>query len=119
MRVAQQYVANQYDDIYMASVIAEGWNSGTINYTSKSGVEITTYGSSAVANNIHYNQVGYNILGMDAADNMYDALINKPIATDFELIGQDGRTKYSDGEIINVDDRLMKNVSLYFFFANG
>ena len=108
VRVAQQYVANKYDDIYMCSVIADGWTSADINYTSKTGVTVKTNGADAGANNIHYNQIGYNILGMDAADNMYDALISqtKPTVTDFEVIGHDGRTKYSDQSVINVVDNL-------------
>ena len=108
VRAAQQYIANEYDDIYMASVIADSWTSKEIKFTSKVGVTVTTTGSAAGANNIHYNQVGYNILGMDAADNMYDALFieDKPVVTDFELIGHDGRTKYSDESVINIEENL-------------
>ena len=108
MRVAQQYIANTEDDIYMASVIADGWDEGSIEFTSKTGITIKTDGEKAGANNIHYNQVGYNIIGLDAADNMYDALVaaEKPVVTDFEIVGHDGRTKYADGDTVNVDDNL-------------
>ena len=104
MRAAQQYLANTHDDIYMASVLADSWTSAKITFTSKAGHTIVTNGTDAGANNIHYNQIGYNILGLDAADNMYDALMKNTVVTDFEVIGHDGITKYENGAVINVDD---------------
>ena len=109
MRVAQQYLANNHSDIYMASVITDGWyENKTVNFTAASGeFSALTYSTGAMgANNIHYNQSGYNVLGLDAADNMYAALVGNSSIRDIELIGQDGYTKYSENaQIIAEDNR--------------
>lgn len=85
MRVAQQDLANQNANIYMATVLTDDWHeAGDVSFTAKSNEFGTlTYTTAKMgANNIHYNQSGYNVLGLDAADNMYDALVVTPSITD-------------------------------------
>ncbi|MEI3011175.1 MAG: hypothetical protein V8T46_02820 [Sutterella seckii] len=109
MRVAQQDLANRNADIYMATVLTDEWHEARdVSFTAKSNEFGTlTYTTAAMgANNIHYNQSGYNVLGLDAADNMYDALVNKPNITSIELIGHDGYTKYQDGATIKVEENM-------------
>lgn len=107
MRVAQQDLANQNANIYMATVLTDEWHeAGDVSFTAKSNKFGTlTYTTAEMgANNIHYNQSGYNVLGLDAADNMYDALVNKPSITGIELIGHNGYTKYENDDTIKVED---------------
>ena len=105
MRVAQQDLANQHADIYMATVLTDDWHeAGNVSFTAASTkFDPLTYSKAEMgANSIHYNQSGYNVLGLDAADNMYAALFKTPSITDIELIGQNGYTKYQNGETIKV-----------------
>lgn len=93
MRVAQQDLANQHADIYMATVLTDDWHeAGNVSFTAASTkFDPLTYSKAEMgANSIHYNQSGYNVLGLDAADNMYAALFKTPSITDIELIGQNG-----------------------------
>ena len=109
MRVAQQHLANTVENLYMASVITDEWyESKDIRFTAKSNqFSPLTYNTGAMgANNIHYNQSGYNVIGLDAADNMYQALV-KPgneSVTEIELIGHNGYTKYEENSTIYVED---------------
>lgn len=107
MRVAQQYLANTVDNLYMASVIMEDWTdaSVSVNFTSDKGYYVSGTAGSLI-NSIHYNQSAYNIMGLDAADNMYEALVatGSKTVTSIELIGHDGYTKYEQGATICVED---------------
>ncbi len=121
MRVAQQDLANQNSDIYMASVITDDWyEAGNVSYTSLSNVTVSGTAAEMGANNIHYNQKGYNILGLDAADNMYNALVvtPKPTITDIKLIGHNGYTTYANGATIDVQDNLRYTGNYNAFEAN-
>ena len=109
MRVAQQHLANTVENLYMASVITDEWyESKNISFTAKSNQfsSLTCNTGAMGANNIHYNQSGYNVIGLDAADNMYEALVatGSKTVTSIELIGHDGYTKYEQGATICVED---------------
>lgn len=109
MRVAQQHLANTVENLYMASVITDEWyESKDISFTAKSNTfsPLTCNTGAMGANNIHYNQSGYNVIGLDAADNMYQALVNpgNESVTEIELIGHNGYTKYEENSTIYVED---------------
>ena len=109
MRVAQQYLANNNSDIYMASVVMEDWTSASDSvdyYALSRDYEVDKVAVSQLINSIHYNQSAYNIMGLDAADNMYNALIEGDDISDIQLFGQDGYTQYEEGDAIVVEDNL-------------
>ncbi|MBQ3491973.1 MAG: hypothetical protein IJA74_05440 [Oscillospiraceae bacterium] len=107
MRAAQQDLANQNDDIYMASVIMEDWISASAgcNYIAESGAYSVDYTAAQMISGIHYHQSGYNAMGLEAADNMYAAL-TAPAIADIEVIAHSGIDVYSDGAMIDVQDNL-------------
>ncbi|MBQ9393843.1 MAG: Ig-like domain-containing protein [Oscillospiraceae bacterium] len=53
-------------------------------------------------NNIHYNQLGYNVIGKDSADNLYAMLSASAdhSAKSLEVLDKNGRTHLSDGDEI-------------------
>ena len=55
-------------------------------------------------NNIHYNQLGYNALGKDAAENAVAMFNGKSdrTATELRLLNKDGRASLNDGDTITL-----------------
>ena len=56
--------------------------------------------------NVHYLQTGYNAQGIELANNAF-AMVNSyadRTATELEVIAYDGRTRYADGETIEIAD---------------
>lgn len=123
-RAAQQALANMNSDIYMASVLTDSWNQNSneaYTFTASSGkkVSVNDIRSGLFAGNpVHYAQSGYNILGMDAADNMYKA-VNGSKVTDFDLTGHNGTTVYTVGGQINAQDNLRRTDTMNTFEANS
>ena len=88
--LAQFKLANDFDDIYMASTLTEFLNKGlndivTLNVSNYKVVDETQYASIVSGNiltekqgniygGLHYSQLGFNLLGADAAYNMLRAL---------------------------------------------
>ena len=95
VRTAQQDLANQNADIFMASIITEDWLSPT-----QDANKFSTKGGA-----IHYSQNGYNLLGVDAANNMYTA-ISSGVSQSFDLLAHDGKTRYDENSVINVNDNM-------------
>jgi len=91
VRVAQQNMANQLEDFYMATVKTEYWLGE--NYTS------------GIIENLHYTQYAYNEIGTDAAINMVEARDQNTV-TGIQLIGKDGVTFYSENDVIYVEDNM-------------
>ena len=123
-RAAQQYLANNYSNIYMASTLTDGWNQSStepysfVSATNKTvSVESVKVGLFASAP-VHYAQNGYNILGLDAADNIYKALKGDNV-TDFTLVGEDAVTVYKEGDVINAADNMRRVGTQNTFEANS
>lgn len=123
-RAAQQALANANADIYMASVLTDGWNqtsTAAYSFTSTAGktVSVNSVKEGLFANSpVHYAQNGYNILGMDAADNMYKALNGKKV-TNFTLVGQNAVTEYAEGVQINLADNMRRTDVMNTFEQNA
>ena len=103
VRVAQQNMANQLDDFYMATVRTEYWLGE--NYTT------------GIIESLHYTQYAYNEIGTDAAINMVAARNENPV-TDIQLIGKDGVTFYGEDDLIFVEDN-MGFIGPYNSFEEG
>ncbi len=123
-RAAQQYLANKYANIYMASTLTDSWNqtsASAYKYTAASGTQVSVDSVKEglfAGNPVHYAQNGYNILGMDAADGMYKAL-NGAKVTDFTVVGHNATTGYAAGGEINVADNLRRTDVMNTFEANS
>ncbi|MBR0352990.1 MAG: InlB B-repeat-containing protein [Oscillospiraceae bacterium] len=108
-RAAQQYLANSRSDIFIASSSAEEWDKSqrkAVSFTSLTGREVKVSTISALYNGVHYNQSGYDIMGLEAADSLYSGWFSGNQADDFVLYGQNGRTVYEEGSTIYLDDNL-------------
>ncbi len=123
-RAAQQALANMNSDIYMVSTITDTWDqasSDAYSFTATSGKKVSV---DSVKDGlfsyspVHYAQNGYNILGLDAADNMYKA-VSGAKATDFTLTGHNGTTKYAAGTQVNLQDNLRRTDEMNTFEANA
>ena len=51
-------------------------------------------------NNLHYNQIGHNANGVEAAKNTYGILFGRKAASDLEIIAPNGRDRLEDGQQI-------------------
>lgn len=123
-RAAQQALANANKDIYMVSTVTDTWNqtsNDAYSFTATSGKKVSV-DSVRVGlfsyNPVHYAQNGYNILGLDAADNMYKA-VNGAKATDFTLTAHNATTKYAAGTQVNAQDNLRRTDVMNTFEANS
>ena len=108
-RAAQQYLANSRGDVFIASSVSEGWNKsvkGPVSFVSSAGYEVKTGSISALYNGVHYNQSGYDIMGLEAADSLYSGRVCGDKAEDFVLVGQNGSTVYEEDGVIFLDDNL-------------
>ncbi len=108
-RAAQQYLANSRSDIFMASSSAEEWDKSqrkAFSFTSIAGSEVKVSTISALYNGVHYNQSGYDIMGLEAADSLYSGRFSGNQADDFVLYGQNGRTVYEEGSTIYLDENM-------------
>ena len=108
-RAAHQFLANSCREIFMVSSVTESWEkSGNkpFSYTSQAGTEIKINSVRALFSGVHYNQSGYDIMGLEAADTLYSGWICGEQADDFVLYGQDGKTTYEDDSVIYLDDDL-------------
>ena len=122
-RAAQQYLANNYSDIYMASVLTDSWeqsSSKAYTYTSESGKKVSVAAVSELFadDSIHYSQNGYNVMGMDAADGIYTA-VNGATVTDFTLVGENSVTKYNEGTQINAAVNMRRTDTQNAFETNA
>ena len=87
-RAAQQYLANSRSDIFMVSSLAESWDKSEkspFSFTSESGYEVKIGAVRALYSGVHYNQSGYDILGLEAADSLYSGWRCGRQADDFVL----------------------------------
>ena len=90
-RTAQKDLANEREDIYLASNVSDKWtsNEAVKNYFKKTYTNNKTYHKenpmkdrkvkmpstvNEVHNTLHYEQLGYNEIGKDAAKNMVETL---------------------------------------------
>ncbi len=108
-RAAQQYLANSQSDIFMVSSLAESWeksDKGTFSYTSAAGFEVKIGAVRALYSGVHYNQSGYDIMGLEAADSLYSGWRCGRKADDFILYGQNAKTTYEENSVIYLDDNL-------------
>ncbi len=123
-RAAQLFLANEYKNIYMVSTLPDEWDQTSTeaySFTATSGKKVSVdnvkYG--LFANNpVHYAQNGYNVIGMDAADNLYKALSGSKV-TSFTLVGEDGVTEYLPGTQINAFDNMRRTDTQNTFEANS
>ena len=108
-RAAQQYLANSSEDIFMVSSLAEGWDKTekkAFSYASSGGYEVKISAIRALYSGVHYNQSGYDILGLEAADSLFSGWFCGNQANDFALYGQDAKTIYDPDSVIYLDDNL-------------
>ncbi|MBE6636629.1 MAG: hypothetical protein E7618_02360 [Ruminococcaceae bacterium] len=65
--------------------------------------------------NIHYNQLGYNAIGKDAAMQTYYRLVasEAQAATDICVLDTDGRTVLTDGETIRIECGSTRQITAY------
>ena len=78
--VAQYQMTNDHADMYMASTLTESWTGDS--YDAEIHVDGSNYCTVDTMNQplknlyggLHYTQMGYNVIGADAAYNMYRAL---------------------------------------------
>lgn len=108
-RAAQQYLANSRSDIFMVSSLAESWDKSEkspFSFTSESGYEVKIGAVRALYSGVHYNQSGYDILGLEAADSLYSGWRCGRQADDFVLYGQNAKVTYDEDSVIYLDDNL-------------
>lgn len=108
-RAAQQFLANSRADVFLASSVSEGWNKslkGPVSFVSAAGYEVKASSVKALYSGVHYNQSGYDIMGLEAADNLYSGRVCGDQAEDFVLYGQNGSTVYEEDDVILLDDNL-------------
>lgn len=128
--LAQYKLANDFDDIYMATTLTETL---TGSLKTPATVDVSNYNifgesqySQIVSENtlsetqgniyggLHYSRLGYNIIGADAAYNMYRALhASKDTAT---LVNENGErvASVAFGETASVSaDKLASNLYVY------
>ena len=112
VRAAQYKMAAENDDISIVSSATEYWNSdeGVSAWFEK------TYGNKFypsgdlpkvmynvfMNDNVHYAQLGYNELGIEAANNMLDHLEDKNTCTGISVMSPDGLKVYKDGADISL-----------------
>ena len=108
-RAALQYLANSSGDVFIASSLVESWDKTEkkpFSYTSEGGYEVKIGAVRALYAGVHFNQSGYDILGLDAADNLYSGWRCGMQADDFVLYGQNANNVYEEGSVIYLDDNL-------------
>lgn len=108
-RAAHQFLANSSSDIFIVSSLTESWDKSgnkAFNYISEAGTEIKINSVRALFGGVHYNQSGYDILGLEAADSLYSGWFCGDQANDFILYGQDAKTTYEEDSVIFLDDDL-------------
>jgi uncharacterized repeat protein (TIGR02543 family) len=107
-RAAQQYLANRYGDLFMASVLSDSWrfsDSSSFTYKAKSGKYSAGTGTiSSLFADLHYAQTAYNMLGLDAADGIWSGWLSGSGAADFTLYGYDGVTAIEEGAVIFIEN---------------
>lgn len=133
--LAQYKLANDFDDIYMASTVTE-CITGTTNKETTT-IDVSNYNifgesqySSIISDNIlteirgniygglHYSRLGYNIIGADAAYNMYRALYSPADAA--TLVNQNGTvaSTVAFGSTVKVPASTLAS-SLYIYKSAG
>ena len=107
-RAAQQYLANRYGDLFMASVLTDSWkfsDTKSFTYKAKSGKYSASTGKiSSLFAGLHYAQTAYNMLGLDAADGIWSGWLSGSGATDFTLYGYDGTTAIEEASVIFIEN---------------
>ena len=108
-RAAHQFLANRGSNVFIVSSLTESWEkSGNkpFSYTSEAGTEVKISSVRALFSGVHYNQSGYDIMGLEAADSLYSGWFCGNHADDFVLYGQDAKTIYEEESVIYLDDNL-------------
>lgn len=97
------------DDVIMASTIGRDWcagDSAVAEYFSKNPIEDlytkhsggrpvspTTLQNGVYGDGVHYNQLGYNVTGMEASESLYSYWYLNQKASSYQLLQEDGKTE--------------------------
>ena len=93
--------SSKYEDVFNASVIGTNWltdddiknNFPEINYPLRDGITLTrptTHYDVYSQDDVHYNQVAYNAVGIDIAKNLYAFYFGSKEVLDVKLYKQNG-----------------------------
>lgn len=101
VRAAQYSLGNNNDNIAVISRLGDiARCESMLQYKNEEG-----YGYMG-CNNLHYNQKGYNALGVDIGNNLVNNLFfdekTEQYATTVEVLNSNGRTKFNKGETLNL-----------------
>lgn len=100
--------SDSYADMFMASLISKNWitDAGVQKYfpdisykTHGQTVEKPLYSAAVFSDGVHYVQSGYNALGIDIADNIYNYFRTKNEPIDLTLDQPDGDKVYEKMEL--------------------
>ena len=110
--------SREYPDIFTASTIGQNWltDAGVaekfpeINYTMQSGSDYlrpTSLFQIYSSDNVHYQQVAYNALGIDIANNLFSYLQEKPDSTEVLIYRGDTMRALTDSETLRWGETLV------------
>ena len=110
--------SKEYPDIFTASVIGQEWltnadvakNFPEIIYTTQDGISLirpTTTAEVFASDNVHYDQVAYNAVGIDIAENLYQYLGGKNELFEVKLVYSKDLTEITDNTELEYGEELM------------
>lgn len=94
VRTAHYRLCNEVEDVTMVSRLVDCMRPYSSPDKTSEG-----YGYIGV-DNTHSNQIGYNALGRDIGNNIFEYYHAKPSAESVEMIASDGRTRFAHGETL-------------------